>query len=292
MQPSPKSLILDLLSTLPRDGSGGSMPVRALVDAGAFFDLGQNSLRVALARLLAGGAVERDERGRYRLGPGAAAIDREVRGWRRIEDRLVEWRGGWIGVHGAAGRRGGAAPQSEQALRFVGLRRLAPGLHVRPDNLADGIDGVRERLRALGLSGGALVIGVSDLDVVSLARAHRLWADDAFAADCRALCDELDDSLTRLAHAGVEQAMVETFLLGGRAIRQLVLDPLLPDAILPGDDRRALVARMIEYDAFGRSQWAAFMQSHGLPHRRTPADLRLAEGADRIARASAATRHE
>ena len=57
--PSPRSLVLDLLSTLRR----GSMPVRALVEAAALFGIAENSLRVSLARLLAEGRVARDRRG-------------------------------------------------------------------------------------------------------------------------------------------------------------------------------------------------------------------------------------
>jgi phenylacetic acid degradation operon negative regulatory protein len=267
------------------------MPVRALVSAGQIFDLGQNSMRVALARLLARGTVERDERGRYRLGSAAEAINREVRGWRAAETRIVAWRRCWIGVHGAAGRRGGTRGSSGSALRFLGFRELSPGLHMRPDNLDDGVSGVRARLHGLGLAESALVVGVSDLDPLNEARARRLWNADALTSTYCAMRDELSESERRLGEASVEEAMVETFLLGGRVIRQLVLDPLLPEAISSGDARRALVARMIDYDAFGRSRWVEFMQSHGLPHRRTPADLRLAEGADRIARVSAATPH-
>ena len=48
MDPSPRSLILDLLSTLGRS----SAPVRALVSAAGLFGIRENSLRVALARLL------------------------------------------------------------------------------------------------------------------------------------------------------------------------------------------------------------------------------------------------
>jgi phenylacetic acid degradation operon negative regulatory protein len=212
-----------------------------------------------------------------------------VRRWRDIESASIDWSGVWVGVHGAVGRRGGARPRSAWALRLLGFRELSPGLHVRPDNLAEGIVGVRERLHGRGLSDGALVLGLSQLDPVSDARARRLWDTEASADAYRSMRDELDRSQARLAGAPVEQAMVESFMLGGRAIRQLVLDPLLPEAIAPGDERRALVARMIDYDGFGRSRWAAFMQTHGLPHRRTPADLRLAEGADRMARASAAS---
>ena len=49
------------------------MPVRALVAAGRSFGIAENSIRVALTRLHAAGTVERDERGRYRLGARAEA---------------------------------------------------------------------------------------------------------------------------------------------------------------------------------------------------------------------------
>src|SRR5262249_42721908 len=49
VQPTAKSLILDLLSTIGER----SMPVRALVAAADLFAIEENSLRVALARLLA-----------------------------------------------------------------------------------------------------------------------------------------------------------------------------------------------------------------------------------------------
>ena len=68
--------------------------------------------------------------------------------------------------------------------------------------------------------------------------------------------------------------MIESFRLGGAAIRQLTLDPLLPEPIVPGDERSALVAAMRRYDAAGRSCWAAFLTRHGVRHRSAPADTR------------------
>jgi phenylacetic acid degradation operon negative regulatory protein len=95
--PSPRSLILDLLSTL----RGGSMPVGALVAAGGLFGIAENGVRVALSRLLRRDLAQRDERGRYRLGPRAAALNERVVSWRRIEERLRRWDGGWVGVQHA-----------------------------------------------------------------------------------------------------------------------------------------------------------------------------------------------
>ena len=54
------------------------MPVRALVAAAGLFRIQANSLRVGLARLLAAGTLERDERGEYRLGEKAQAVQHQV----------------------------------------------------------------------------------------------------------------------------------------------------------------------------------------------------------------------
>ncbi len=67
--------------------------------------------------------------------------------------------------------------------------------------------------------------------------------------------------------------MVETFRVGGQAIRQLVLDPLLPREMLDPEARSRLLAAMIEYDRFGRAFWAPFMRRHGVVSRRAKASL-------------------
>jgi phenylacetic acid degradation operon negative regulatory protein len=277
MQPTPKSLILDLLSTLRRD----AMPVRALVAAAELFGIAENSLRVALARLVASGTVERDERGLYRMGPRAAAVQSHVVAWRRTQDRVVEWRGGWVGV------LRGALPRSERALgrraaralRFLGFRPLDAGLDVRPDNLSGGVQALREQLRALGLDAGAPVFGLSGLDSETEARARGLWDPSGLSASHRQARVDLERSAGRLADLAPREAMRESFLLGGRVIRQLALDPLLPDQIAPAAERRALVETMLDYDRLGRALWAGFMRGFGLEHARTPLDLRVADAA-------------
>lgn len=275
MAPTPRSLILDLLSTLSR----GAMPVRALVAAGRLFGLEENGMRVALARLLAAGLVERAERGRYRLGAAAAPVHGQVVGWRTIEQRVRPWSGGWVAVHGAD-------RTTARALRLLGLRALRPALAVRPDNLAGGVAGVAARLRALGLPADVPVLGLHELEPGLDAEARALWDVAALRQGYRDTRTQLDRSERRLRQLPREDAMVEGFLLGGRAIRQLVLDPLLPDAIVPGGERAALVAAMLAYDRAGRAVWAEFLRGFGVVHRRTPADLRLGDDERQLAAAA------
>ena len=73
----------------------------------------------------------------------------------------------------------------------------------------------------------------------------------------------LEASAARLDGMPRAQAMAESFLVGGVAIRRLVLDPLLPDEIVPGAERRRLIESMREYDQRGRAVWSGWL---GEPH--------------------------
>jgi phenylacetic acid degradation operon negative regulatory protein len=272
VQPTPKSLILDLLSTLRR----GAFPVGALVAAGGFLGLEGGSVRVALARLLEAGLVEREERGRYRLGARAAAIQGRVVAWRGLEERVRPWAGGWIGVHSAGAARGDRASrqQGARALRFLGFRELSRGLSIRPDNLAGGVDALRTALQELGLSSAVPVFALSGLDAKTEALARALWDVSGLRRSYRRERQALERSEKRLARLAQPQAMAESFVVGGRALRALAFDPLLPESIAPVAERQSLVSAMRRYDRLGKTCWAPFLEEHGVLSPRTPADTR------------------
>jgi len=273
--PTARSLTLDLLSSL----RGHSLPVAAIVAAANLFEVQENSVRVAVARLLASGRIERDARGRYRLGAQADPVDRQVRGWRHLEEHLRPWDGAWTGVH--LGElplpRRRAGKRRSRALRFKGFALLSPGLAVRPDNLQMPLEVLRTELHELGLEAGAVVFGIRDLDPASDARSRGLWNTAELCDGYRRSIQDLERSRLQLGQIEPEAAMVESFLLGGRVIRQLVLDPLLPEPILPASERSALVAALRDYDACGRQVWSSFMARHGAAHignSGAPADTR------------------
>jgi len=271
VSPTAKSLILDLLSTL----RGAAMPVRALVRAGALFGIAENGIRVELARLIGRGLVARDERGSYRMAEGAESVQSRVVSWSRIEERMVPWAAGWNGVHTAALPRSDrrAVRRRARAFAFLGFRELETGLWIRPDNLSGGVPEVRRQLDALGLDRAAIVFALGALDPATEARARGLWDVAALRAGYRATRDAILASERRMPRLAPEDAMVESFVLGGRAIRQLVLDPLLPEPILPTTERQALVQAMRRYDKLGRACWRRFMSEHGALGRRSPVDL-------------------
>jgi hypothetical protein len=64
--------------------------------------------------------------------------------------------------------------------------------------------------------------------------------------------------------------MAESFLLGGRVIRQIVLDPLLPEPIVRDGELRELVAAMRRYDKLGHACWRSFFSQYRLTSMRAP----------------------
>lgn len=255
--------MLDLLSAV----GGQAIPVRALVRAAELFGITENNLRVALARLTADGKVERNERGSYGLSAAAEPVQRRVTSWSKMEDRVVAWRGGWVAANVAGLPRGARAKakRRQRALGFLGMRELSPGLFVRPDNLRGGVPAVRAELLELGMDAGALVAAVSELDDRADARARTLWAEDALDDVYVEMTERLLKSGAELDDVPLEHAVVECFLLGGRAIRQLTYDPLLPEPIVTPALRRALVEEMGRYDRAGRRIWRKFMRAQGAP---------------------------
>ena len=80
--------------------------------------------------------------------------------------------------------------------------------------------------------------------------------------------------------------MRESFLLGGQAIRQLVLDPLLPEPIVAVAPRQALVAAVGDYDRVGRGVWAGWLGDGDTAPETLPADVRGLEAASQVWRAA------
>lgn len=246
---SAKSVAIDLLSTMP---PGYPVPVGALVRAAEILGVGENNMRVALARLRARGLVRSDERGLYRLGTEAESVNRHVCSWRDIEERVSSWDGSWVGIEPGAGA---ASRQSKLALRLLGFRPLTRTLGIRPNNLVGGVEAVRQRLASLGPEAAGPSFRLAELDDEIDRRARTLWDPRGLETGYRLTCKRLRDSEERLSTLSREAAMSESFQLGGEAVRQIVLDPLLPAPIADVVARRALVQAMRRYDRIGRRYW-------------------------------------
>lgn len=237
------------------------------IQACALFGLSANNARVALARLAAEGLIETVGRGEYRLGPAGQALGGDVVRWRESDRVTRPWDGGWVAISlaGLARADRTALRRRERALALVGLRELAPGLFLRPDNFAAGIAGTRERLYALGLETDAPVFIARGFDAAREQRARGLWDTAALARAYRDGEQRLQRSLARLARLSPDEAAREAFLLGDAAVRQLVFDPMLPDPLV-SEALRGRFARVVRhYDAVGADVWRRFIEGGSRP---------------------------
>ena len=271
---TPRSLVLDLL----RVAEARAIAVRALVEIGALFGFTGNSIRVAVTRLVGAGLVESDERGSYRLTPQAAPLSAHVEGWRRGEGRLRAWSGEWLAVWLP---RSAARPErrrSERASSMLGLRPGLTGIWVRPDNLAEPRSATVAKLRELGLESDAHAFSATDFDAELVHRWRvELWKPRELALAQRSMRRRLETSARKVERMPVGPAAVETFLLGGAAIRLLSTDPLLPAEIADPGERAELTRAMLDYDAIGRKIWQALGSE--VARRSAPAHLTLLGGA-------------
>lgn len=153
---------------------------------------------------------------------------------------------------------------------------MRPNFHLRPDNLSASIDAVRHDLRSLGLPAADLVFVSRALEAADENAARSLWNTDELRGRYRRRLDELAVSTKRLARVDARTGMVESFLIGGAALRDLVRDPLLPVEICAADERHSLLEAMKQYDRLGRAAWAEFLSTYDVPHLRGPDDPRPA----------------
>ncbi len=253
MTPNPKHLVLNLLLA----AEGEAMQVADAVSACALFGVRENSVRVALVRLTTSGMIEAAGRGSYRLGPQAAGLAGDVASWRSSEKRVRPWKGDWIAVHLGGLRRSDRVAQRarDRALALLGLRELEPHLFIRPDNLAGGVIGVRERLHKLGLDMDAPVFVAQQFDEAREQQARKLWDGKALSKTYRETRRKLDSWLARADQLEPDVAARESYLVGHEAIRQLVFDPLLPEPLVDVDERHAFVETVVKFDRAGHAIW-------------------------------------
>ena len=255
---TPRQLILEMLDADPVMMTHG----RRLIAAGGVFGFSENQMRVALSRLLADGLLMQPRRGDYALDGGATSIQAETQRWQKLESRLRRWRGDWCAVltDNLAAEGSTRFRKQSRALAMRGMQRWRPGLWVRPNNLRGGVDALSGELQALGLDAirGHCVIARGDAGCEENLRS--LWDCSQLQATYRQRIGELHAASTRLDSPQFPAVLAESVELGGRCIRALLRDPLLPDELASGDSRRELAGLLKDYDRKGRRQWRQFIQ--------------------------------
>jgi len=238
----PTNIILDLLRTYPSRGT----TVQKIMKTGAMFEFSENLMRVSLSRLVARGTIENFQRGLYRLTDSTDHLNDFIEEWRQGDRRRCQWHKDWILVQ---------SEQGSWALNATGFRPLEGNLWARPDNLARSPDALQQLLTDLGASPDSIVATNARLTRDKADKMLNQYDLTKLSTSYLETIQKLNDSLLRLDVMPVDAAQRECFHLGGNAIQVLALDPLLPDEVLPGNNRLKLWQLMLDYDRVGREIW-------------------------------------
>ena len=188
-----------------------ALPVSALVKVGELFGIRDRAIRVALTRMVRDGEVTVDD-GVYRLSE--RLLRRQADQDALTSPPTRRWTGGWeMAVVTSTNR-----PLAERvALRKSMVRyrmgELREGVWMRPDNLSRELDGIIADQCEFFVSHHS--------DSASLAAS--LWDLPGWAAEADRLLTVLDEA----------ESLAEGFMATAEVIRHLLLDPYLPDELLP-----------------------------------------------------------
>lgn len=267
---TPKILILSMLHV----STDRALPIRVLVAIGALFGFTGNTVRVTTARLVQDGRIESDERGLYRLKDRGTPISRFVDTWRNETPRVKDWDGSWICCllpRAAAGQ----ARKNAKALALPGFREGLPHLWVRPNNLTMGLDAVRDLLLHQGMDGaGELFVGEQFSPLLVDGWTRDLWPAKEIIRASEAARRQIVRSRKRLPSLPVQDALVESYLVGTEGIYWLLKDPLLPEEMIPSRYRIDLTGALLAYDELGKGIWKR--EFAGLRPRHAPTQAGLA----------------
>jgi phenylacetic acid degradation operon negative regulatory protein len=205
---SARSVVLSLLL----GAHPAELPAGALVRAGELFDVPEATLRAALSRMVAAGDLVRAG---STYGLSERLLERQRGQDRALEIDQVTFDGTWEQVViTSSGRSAQKRAELRATLTSLRLAELREGVWMRPANLTRALPswpaGLISTFRA-----------TPNRDPVALSR--RLWDIDGWAARGEALLDLIADSASAR----------ERLTLNAAVVRHLLVDPVLPQELLP-----------------------------------------------------------
>lgn len=205
-----------------------ALPIRALIRVGALFGIAERATRVALTRMVKDGDVTVEE-GVYRLSD--RLLRRQAKQDAITSPQTREWSGSWeMAVVTGAARPLGERVALRKSMVAFRMAELREGVWLRPDNLLQ---------KPSGALADQCVFFTSQYEDPN-GLAEQLWDLSEWAAEARRLIEVIRDA----------DELVDGFMATAEVIRHLLLDPYLPDQLLPpGWPANELRERYAEFNA-------------------------------------------
>lgn len=268
-QITPKSLVLSILQA----SNNCAMQINILVSIGKIFGFTGNTIRVTTTRLIREGTIESDERGLYHLSNKGSEVSRIIEWWRDSEARMKRWNGEWLCFLTANKK---VKRKQEDEFGLFGFKEGLPNLWVRPDNLTIENKEVSFHLSQIGKMKEAEMFVAHQFESKRVERWQiDLWPIESIIKRLKDFVPKIEKSADRIQKMPLENALVESFLIGSEAIRLLITDPLLPEEIMDTSPRIILTEAMKTYDKLGREIWSKRFEEARI--NRTPAHLYLTQ---------------
>ncbi len=249
----PKILILDLVMVrYPKPCS-----VRELLQAARLFQISDNSLRVAVTRLVAQHWLKSEGRGLYGAGEQIQAMSQEIRSWRYAQDRIRAWTGHFLFAFLPERPKYDRTEirHRARALGMMGFQDVASDIHVRPDNLRASLEEVRQRLVTLGMTADHVLVSAEHIAGLDEKYIKNLWPIKQLDQQYLEMTVRMRSWMQSARHMQTEHAARESFLLGREVIRQINRDPWLPEDWIDASSRQTYFETAIEFDRYGWTFW-------------------------------------
>jgi phenylacetic acid degradation operon negative regulatory protein len=247
-----RRLVLNMITSRPTK----TFSIATLCRGGAMVGISDANVRMATMRLAKEGVLQRAARGTYRFQPENLATYEHVRHWRTRLDLVGSWSGDWLVVDTSLVDRTSRSTvrRLEREIALIGLVPWRGQLHIRPNNLVDGLSHLRSRL-----SKGATAFLATQLADDEFANLTRSWDTGHRHGIQRTMIAELHQSLEGASAQAPQEFARDSMRLGSQAIGVVLRDPLLPDEL---DSKAALHELMLvtrDYQDAAQRVWAEIL---------------------------------
>ena len=254
-----RTLIIDLLLA----SGGQSLSVKQLVNAAQIFAISENSIRVAVTRLLKENKIESTERGIYQLSKAsyewASIILDRAHGIKATKQWNQQYLAVFTNAFGRVDRT--ALARRERALQYFGFCELETGIYIRPDNLSYTLDEIFKQLIERGLELDAKICMIQRFDEQTTSSIPNLWNIRKLNQNYQKYNQQLELWFANLPALSPTDAARESFLLGRETIVLLMKDPLLPESFIDVMLRQKFIENVLHLDKIGQEIWHTLNKS-------------------------------